>query len=148
MASPPYALEFYADVDGNEPVLDWLRRLAPRKRRAMGVAMFEILQFEGPQVVGTNFGKWIGGGIFEFRLDQDAPQVLRRQGKQARPEDAEPSKILLRVFCHAHGQKIVLLLAGYDKAWRPGARYQNEQIQVAKLRLKDWRARQGSATTD
>ena len=96
---------------------------------------------------GPTLARWIGGGIFEFRLDQDAAQVLQRKGKKATPEDAEPSKILLRVFCHAHGQKIVLLLAGYDKAGRPGARHQNEQIQLAKLRLKDWRARQGPART-
>jgi DNA-binding XRE family transcriptional regulator len=67
-----YALEFYEDESGNEPVLAWLRQLAPRKRRAIGVAMFEILQHEGPHVVGTNFGKALGGGLFEFRLDQDA----------------------------------------------------------------------------
>jgi hypothetical protein len=147
VASTPYVLKFYADAHGDEPVLNWLRRLAPRKRRALGVAMFEILQFEGPHVVGTNFGKWIGGGIFEFRLDQDAAQVLQRKGKKATPEDSERSKILLRVFCHAHGQKIVLLFAGYDKAVRPGARHQNEQVQLAKLRLKDWGARQGPART-
>jgi hypothetical protein len=47
----------------------------------------------------------------------------------------------LRVFCHAHGDKVVLLLAGYDKAERPNARYQQAQISLAKARLKDWRSR-------
>src|SRR6267378_1472700 len=97
---PPYTLEFYEDAAGVEPVLVWLRGLPPRKRRAMGVALFEILQHEGPNVVGTNFGKPIGAGIFEFRLDQDATQVLTRRGKRARRERDEPAKILLRVFCH------------------------------------------------
>src|SRR3954462_11670990 len=78
-----YRLEFYEDGHGPVPVVDWLRRLTPRKRRAIGVAMFEILQYEGPQVVGTNFGKGLGAGIFEFRLDQDAAQVLARKGKSA-----------------------------------------------------------------
>jgi|HubBroStandDraft_2_1064218.scaffolds.fasta_scaffold592881_1 hypothetical protein len=32
-------LAFYEDEDGHEPVLDWLRKLIPRKRRAIGVAM-------------------------------------------------------------------------------------------------------------
>lgn len=115
-----YTLEFYEDQEGHEPVLDWLRRLTPRKRRAIGVAMFEILQHEGRHVVGTNFGKGLGGGIFEFRLDQDAGQGLARKGKSARSENAEESKILLRVFCHAHGGRVVLL-GGYDKGERPSA---------------------------
>jgi hypothetical protein len=140
---PPYTLEFYEDDEGNEPVLEWLRRLSPRKRRAMGVAMFEILQHEGPHVVGTNFGKLIGGGVFEFRLDQDASQVLARKGKRARPETFEPAKILLRVFCHAHGDRIVFLLAGYDKGERPSSRHQQEQIELARARLRTWKARQG-----
>ena len=82
MTTPPYTLEFYEDEHGREPVLDWLRGLTPSKRRAIGVALFEILQYEGPHVVGTNFGKGLGGGIFEFRLDQDAAQVLARRGKR------------------------------------------------------------------
>jgi len=140
--TPSYTLEFYEDEHGDEPVLRWLRELTPRKRRAMGVALYEILQYEGPHVVGTNFGKPIGGGIFEFRLDQDASQILARKGKPARTETSEPAKILLRVFCHAHGDKVVLLLAGYDKGERPSARHQQEQIELAKERLRDWKARQ------
>jgi len=141
MAGHSYTLEFYEAPDGDEPVLRWLRGLTPRKRRAIGVALYEILQHEGPKVVGTNFGKPVGGGIFEFRLDQDAAQVLARKGKQPRREPDEPAKILLRVFCHAHGDKIVLLLAAYDKGETPSARHQQEQIQLARKRLKDWKAR-------
>lgn len=141
MTAPHYTLEFYEDDHGHEPVLDWLRGLTPSKRRAIGVAMFEILQYEGAHVVGTNFGKGLGSGIFEFRLDQDAAQVLARKGKKARPETSETAKILLRVFCHAHGDRIVLLLGGYDKGERPSARHQQAQIELAKARLKTWKAR-------
>jgi putative component of toxin-antitoxin plasmid stabilization module len=141
VARPPFTLEFFEDAHGNEPVLDWLRRLAPQKRRAMGVAMFEILQHQGPHVVATNFGKAVAGGIFEFRLDQDATQILARRGKQTRASALEPAKILLRVFCHAHGDRIILLLAGYDKAERPNARYQQAQIDLARTRLRAWKSR-------
>ena len=95
----------------------------------------------GPHVVGTNFGKGLGGGIFEFRLDH-AAQVLARKGKKARPEASETAKILLRVFCHVHGDRIVLLLGGYNKGERPSARHQQAQIELAKTRLKAWKSRQ------
>ena len=135
-----YRLEFYEDEQGREPVLDWLRRLTPRKRRAIGVAMFELLQHEGPEVVGTNFGKALGHGLFEFRLDQDAAQVLARKGRVAKSERADEQQILLRVFCYAHGNRIVLLLGGYDKGERPSSRYQQAQIELARRRLKRWSA--------
>lgn len=141
VTTPPYTLEFYEDEQGREPVLDWLRGLTPSKRRAIGVAMFEILQHEGPDVVGTNFGKGLGGGIFEFRLDQDAAQVLARKGKKPKSEAGGTAKILLRVFCHAHGGRIVLLLGGYDKGERPSPRYQQAQIELAKDRIRTWKAR-------
>ena len=90
MISRFYTLEFYEDEQGHEPVLDWLTRMPPRKRRAIGVAMFEILQHEGPHVVGTNFGKGLGAGVFEFRLDQDAAQVLARSGVEDSPANLLP----------------------------------------------------------
>ena len=76
MTSPPYALEWYEE-DGEAPVLRWLREeLSPQKRRALGTAMNEILQHLGPNVVQTNFGKALGGGLFEFRLDQHVKEIL------------------------------------------------------------------------
>jgi hypothetical protein len=141
-------LEFYEDDGGNEPVLEWLRRLSPRKRRAIGVAMFEILQHEGPNVVETRYGRQIGPGIFEFRHDQDAAQILVRTWPPATTESERPERILLRVFCHAYGDRIVLLLAGCDKGKRPSGRYQQDQIELAKARLRSWMRRQRQRLAD
>jgi hypothetical protein len=44
--------------------------------------------------------------------------ALRKAGKNPRPEPGR-GKILLRVFFHAHGNKLILLLSGYDKGERP-----------------------------
>ena len=68
--------------------------------------------------------------------------MLARKGKKARPEASETAKILLRVFCHVHGDRIVLLLGGYNKGERPSARHQQAQIELAKTRLKAWKSRQ------
>ncbi len=49
-----YELEFYEDANGGQPVLRWLREeLTPTQRRAIGVAMAEILQVEGIGVCRT-----------------------------------------------------------------------------------------------
>ena len=97
MAAPRFTLEFYKDATGRKPVLEWLRNKASvSTRRVVGTALREILQEQGMGVCGTAFGRQLGGGLFEFRL---------REGD-----------LLLRAFCHAFGDKVILLLAAYDKS--------------------------------
>ena len=143
--APPYELEFYEDETGEFPVLRWLKEdLSVQKRRALGAAMNEILQIEGPKVVGTNFGDSLGEGLFEFRLDQDIKQILARKGKKSKKKDAASAgKILLRVFFHPHGKKLILLLGGYDKGEQPSKPHQQKQIAIARKRLKSWQDRNG-----
>ena len=50
------------------------------------------------------------------------------------------------MFCHAHGKKVILLLAGYDKGKEPSARRQNAEIKRAKARLTRWKAQQETIT--
>ena len=134
--SPPFTLEFYVEADGKEVVLSWLRGLSLRKRQVIGAAMNEVLQHLGVDVCSTEFGKQLGQGLFEFRIRQDEDSV--RPG-------VPPEKILLRVFCHAYGDKVVLLVGGYDKGEDPSARRQQKEIEVARKRLADWKRRKTSA---
>ena len=136
-----FTLEFYEDENGDQSVLRWLREdLTPTQRRAIGVALREILEHEGLGVCRTAYGKQLGGGLFEFRLRHDAAEILRTVGKEARPEPGG-ERILLRVFCHAYGDRIVLLLGGYDKGADPSAKRQQKEIAVARKRLADFRRR-------
>ena len=136
-----FTLEFYADPNGDQPVLRWLREeLTPTQRRAIGVAMAEILQVEGIGVCRGAYGKQLGDGLFEFRLRHDAGEILRSLGKPARDEPRH-ERILLRVFCHAHGDRLILLLGGYDKGADPSAKRQQREITEARRRLSDYRRR-------
>ena len=51
-------------------------------------------------------------------------------------------RISLRVFCHAYGNRRVLLLHGYDKGEDTSAKRQDKEIAIARKRLKDWQNRQ------
>ncbi len=119
----PYEIEFYEDNAGRKPCLEWIRELGARERRVLGTALREILQQQGIRVCSSPFGKQLGEGLFEFRLRED--------------------NLLLRVFCHAYGNQIVLLLSGYDKGKHPGSRRQQREIAEARKRLSAWRQRQG-----
>ena len=136
-----FQLQFYEDERGDSPALRWRREaLTPTQRRAIGVAMAEILQAEGVGVCRTGYGKQLGDGLFEFRLRHDAAEILRSLGKPARPEPGG-ERILLRVFCHAHGDRIIVLLGGYDKGADPSPKRQQQEIATARKRLADYRRR-------
>ena len=120
-------LEFYEDGRGDRPVLRWIREaLTFTQRYELGQAMREQLQEKGC-VCATDYGKHLGKGLFEFRLRRSVEEVGER--------------ILLRVFCHAYGNKVVLLLVGYDKGADSSARRQDDEIALARRRLADWRRR-------
>ncbi len=63
---------------------------------------------QGIGVCGTSFGRQLGGGLFEFRL--------------------RDTGLLLRMFCHAFGDRIVLLVHGYDKGADPSDKRQAREI--------------------
>ena len=102
--------------------------------------MAEILQEEGIGVCRGAYGKQLGEGLFEFRLRHDAAEILRSLGKQARDEPRS-ERILLRVLCHAHGDRLILLLGGYDKGADPSRTRQQREIAESRRRLADYRRR-------
>lgn len=131
-ARPPvYEIEFYETVDGDQPARRLMKEeLTLTKRRAIGTAMNRILAQEGVNVCETEWGKALGGGLYEFRLRD----VIQEHGATER--------VLLRVFFHPYGNKIVLLLGGFDKGEHPSSRRQQQEIAAARKRLDDFRARQ------
>ena len=136
--TPKFTLEFFVDDDGKHLVRDWLRSLSLTKKQVLGQAMNAVLQELGIGVCDTQFGKQLGQGLFEFRLRQKVGEVGTGKGGKKLP----PEEILLRVFCHAHGDHIVLLLGGYDKGEDPSEKRQNSEIEEARARLKRWKLQQ------
>ena len=80
----------------------------------------------------------------EFRLRHDEREVLGRTSERTESNlpDPSPERILLRVFFHAHGNRLILLLSGYDKGTRPNTRHQQREIERARVYLKEWQAKQ------
>lgn len=139
-SSHPYTIEFYADPEtGREHVREWIvQDLTPFQRRSIGIAMSEILEVHGINVCDTEYGKNLGGGVFEFRLRHGADEIAAMfTGKTPDVRDREP--ILLRVYCHAYGDRIVLLLAGYDKRDDASKKRENTEIKLARKRLTEFK---------
>ena len=135
-------VEFFADDRGRVPAREFLRGLDAPKRMAMIAAIECILEEHGIDVCRTEYGRQLGGGLFEFRLRHDERTVRRKAGRPA-PDAAagESVDVLLRMFCHAYGDKVILLLGGYDKGEDPSTRRQSREIAEARKRRRSFQLR-------
>jgi hypothetical protein len=136
-----FHIEFWEDERGAKPVLDWLKNdLSDEQRAALGKAMQHSLQVLGVGVCATQFGKQLGGGLCEFRLRYNLAELLHRfEGRDPAQASGRSEEVLLRVFFHAHGDRLVLLLHGYDKGADPTGRRQQREIAEARRRLRAFR---------
>lgn len=146
-----YEIQFYEE-NGRKPVLDWIREdLTSTKRRALGRAMQHVLQVHGASVCQGAWGKPVGGGIYEFRLRMSGKEVINLEAEIRGISEAEArrvvggdgsSQLLLRVFFYPHGDKLILLLGGYDKGKDPSSKRQQAEISTARKRLRAFKQEQ------
>jgi putative component of toxin-antitoxin plasmid stabilization module len=134
-----WTVEFFEDDQGRQPVREWLQSLDALKRASAIAAIEVVLTDLGLNVCGTEYGKQLGSGLFEFRIRHDEAVI---RGKTGAESDSKRGEVLLRIFCHAHGQRIVLLLGGYYKGVDPSTRRQSREIASARARLRSFRLRQ------
>jgi hypothetical protein len=124
MPAGRFTLEFYQTPDGDEPARRWMeKRLSAPQRRALSTALRLTVPVHGVGVCSGAYGRQVGRGLCEFRLDEDEVTVLRKWSHDSaalRPAKSG-DRILLRVFCHAYGDRSVLLLGATTKAPIPAA---------------------------
>jgi hypothetical protein len=141
---PAWTLEFYADEHGREPCREWLERdLSDVQHDALVEALRLVLGERGPDVCRTEWGKALGGGLYEFRVRHTAKEIAAMFGG-APPGAKAGERVLLRVFFHAYGDRVVLLLGGYDKGKDTSERRQKREIATARKRLDDFNSRQAA----
>jgi hypothetical protein len=141
-----WVAEFFEDDSGRQPAREFLLSLEPDKRAAMIAAIEMVLVPRGLDVCATEYGRQVGDGLFEFRVRHDE-SVIR--GKSGESEGAAKRRgdIVLRLFCHAYGEKVILLLGGYDKGVDASPRRQAREIEQARKRLRSFRLRMQRAKT-
>jgi putative component of toxin-antitoxin plasmid stabilization module len=130
-----WKVDFYEDDEGRQPAREWLQSLDTGKRAAAIAAIECYLMPLGQDVCGSEHGKHLGKGLFEFRIRHDEGVIRRKAGETSQ---AKSTEVLLRIFCHAHGARIVILLGGYDKGADSSTRRQNREIEKARSRLRSF----------
>src|SRR4051794_29845949 len=72
----------------------------------------------GPDGMVEGARRW----VHEFRIRHQAGEITRMFGGDASKAGARRQNVLLRVFVHFHGDRVVLLLGGCDKGDDPKER--------------------------
>ncbi len=143
MAAGYWTPEPFEADDGSIPFERFVNDLSNFKVDALTVAIDRILTVQGIDLVRTEWLKALGDGLHEFRIRHTAAEVARLfGGDDVAPPAGPTEKVLLRVFVHFHGRKIILLLGGYDKGDDPKERRQQREIQSARRLLTQFRQRQ------
>ena len=94
------------------------RDLSGVQHDALVEALRLVLAERGPDVCRTEWGKPLGEGLYEFRVRHTAKEIAAMFGGVP-PGGKAGERVLLRVFFHAHGKRVVLLLGGYNKGKDP-----------------------------
>jgi hypothetical protein len=112
----------------------------PAYEQAVLVAAIEhVLQVYGIDICSGEWGKPLGEGLYEFRIRKSLRTILVSAGLDAPEESGTDRRLLLRVFCTFHGDKIVLLHHGYNKKTDSSDKRQQREIAKARKIHERWK---------
>jgi hypothetical protein len=137
-----WTVEVYEAENGTVPYERFIGELNDLKFAALDAAVERVLAVRGLELARTEWLKALGGGLHEFRVRHEAGEITRMFGGDAPNAGARRQKVLLRVFVHFHGDRVVLLLGGYDKGDDSKERRQQREINEARKLLAEFKARQ------
>jgi putative component of toxin-antitoxin plasmid stabilization module len=106
-------------VDGACPFEAWHSKLSAGKQVVINESMQAQLVRRGTGVCSDDWGRALGGGLYELRM--------RQRG------------VLLRIFFAPIAERSLLVLGGLDKGRH--AKRQTAAIQACRARLAEWHRR-------
>lgn len=137
-----WTVEFYEDSNGKRPVETWMSGLSRDEYAALRAAIVHVLEAQGLALASTPWLTALGKGLYEFRVRHDAATIESMYSESGASTSRAPGKILLRVFVHFYGDRIILMLDGYNKGKDSSATRQNREIQQAHKVLRAWKVDQ------
>jgi hypothetical protein len=118
VSAAAWRLEVYESDEGRQPFTIWAEVSPETKFVSLDAALRLVLSERGLDLARTEWLKPLGAGLHEFRVRHDEDEIRQMFGSQeSRTHPRE--RILLRVFVHLHGWRVILLLGGYDKGRNP-----------------------------
>lgn len=139
-----WSIEVFTDPHGFSPFESWLKSdLTPAEIAAVDLSIQKVLIPNGINLASTKWLTALGQGLFEFRISHSAEEIAGFYAQKGVGDGRAHPKILLRIFLHFYGEKVVLILGGYNKGQRDQKRHQQLQITEARKLLKQWKEERG-----
>lgn len=139
-----WTLEYVVDVHGHSPMERFLDGLGDEKFAALDAALTHVLAVHGIALAATPWLRPLKGGLHEFRVRHSRAEIiaLHQAAGEREPSPRSTGPVLLRVFVHFHGDRVCLLLGGYDKGRDTSVKRQQREIASARRLLTQWRRQQ------
>lgn len=135
-----WSIEVFQDANGKCPFASWVRNnLSEAEVTALDTAIQKILIPNGNTLSSSKWLTPLGRGLYEFRISHTSTEIKGFYKQKGLVPHKSPEKILLRVFVHFYGKKVILILGGYSKGAHSEKRYQQQQINYARKLLKEWK---------
>ena len=144
VTGPAWTPEVFVDDKGYEPFTSFIESVSDFTFVALDAAIRLVISVRGLELARMQWLKALGDGLYEFRVRHDAEEIARMFGDDealvATAGVSRPGPVLLRVFVHFHGDKVILLLSGYDKGDDPSRKKRQErEIAAARKYLRAWK---------
>ena len=131
---PRWSVEYYGDRFER-----FVRTLPEYEQAVLFAAVENVLQVHGIDICSGEWGKPLGGGLFEFRIRMPLHRILAAAGDDRMRDSSREHSVLLRVFCTFHGSKVIVLFHGYDKKRDPSSKRQQREIARARALHERWK---------
>ncbi len=144
--SSPYfknwTLQIYETNNGALPYGIFRDSLDVYTRAVLDISVEEILRRQGNNVCNSlKFGRSLRGGLYEFKISKSLSSLVKDLGISHPLTDQGKKSVLLRVFFAVEGEKVLILLAGYDKKKDDSSKRQNKEITYARKLLREHQAK-------
>lgn len=116
--------------------------LAGYQQAVLMAAVEFFLEVYGPDICAGEWGKPLGGGLYEFRVSKSLASIFSAADVEREPNPGDDRKVLIRLFCTFHGDKVVLIYHGYDKGRDPSSKRQQREIAKARTAHSRWKRTQ------
>ena len=133
---PQWSIELLMLPSGQIPYETFRNSLAPFEKELLDLSIEMILGRQGNNVCESNWGKSLGAGLYEFRINRSLSTLLNDLGIRDKDLLRSNESKLFRIFFLVEGTKVILLLCGYNKGKDPSHKKQQKLIKTARSYLK------------
>ena len=139
MSAEKFKIIVAETLSGSRPFETWIRKQPVTVQIVVDALISELLAYVGTDVCKTEFGKSLGGGLYELRTRQLAKTLLKKLQKDVPPTARDLSQpVFIRIYFAVVENQCIVLLGGLNKGNSTSSRFQSSSISTARKVLGEF----------